>query len=111
LYKLVVIAGRESAPGFKLAGVDVVEVDEDVKKTRRLLVDFINDDSIGVIAIEEDLAVAIDDQLRNRIDKLYRPVVIPIPSKKKIDMTDARTAYVRTIIKRAVGFDIKLGGK
>jgi V/A-type H+-transporting ATPase subunit F len=108
---LVVIAGRESAPGFQLAGVDVFEVDENEKNIRRLLVDFINDDSIGIIAIEEDLAGAIDDQLRSRIDKLYRPVVIPIPSKKKIDTTDARTTYVRAIIKKAVGFDIKLGGK
>ncbi len=107
MYKLVIITNSESAPGFRLAGVDVFEADK-TSDARKLIVDFINDDSAGVVGVDEDIMNEMDDQLKNRIDKLYRPVIVPIPSKKKVDLSDARTAYVQSIIKKAVGFDIKL---
>jgi V/A-type H+-transporting ATPase subunit F len=107
LYKVIVITNSESTFGFQLAGVDVFKANEP-SEARKLLIDFINDDQSGIIAIDEDLMEAIDDRLKNKIDKLYRPIVVPIPSKKKIDVGAERAAYVQSLIRRAVGFDIKL---
>lgn len=107
MYKLFVVTSPESSYGFQLAGVEVFEAPT-VADARKLLVDFINDDEAGIIAIDEDLMEAVDDRLKNKIDKLYRPIVVPIPSKKKIDVGAERAAYVQSLIRRAVGFDIKL---
>lgn len=106
--RLVIVTNPENANGFRLAGVEVFEAD-DWSKAKALLTDFINDDSVGIVGIDEDLMELIDDRLKDKINKLYKPVVIPIPSKKTVALSDARTAYVQDIIKQAVGFDIKLG--
>lgn len=105
--RVVIITDPESTNGFRLAGVETFEA-SDWDTARNILVDFINDDSVGIIAIDELLIAQIDERLRDRIDKLYKPVVIPIPSIKTVELSDARTAYVQEIIKKAVGFDIKL---
>lgn len=108
MHKLVVLTDKESSYGFKLAGVDVFEADDpDVAKKK--LIALINDDRSGIIAIDEDLMALMDERVREKIDKLYRPIVIPIPSKKKVEISDARPEYIRRLIRRAVGFDIKLG--
>jgi V/A-type H+-transporting ATPase subunit F len=108
LYKLVVITDRDSAYGFRLAGVDVWEADTP-QEARTQLVSLINDDTSGIIAVDEDLMAALDERIKEKIDKLYRPIVIPIPSKKKVEITDERPEYLRRLIRRAIGFDIKLG--
>lgn len=106
--RLVIITDPEVAHGFRLASVEVFEASE-WSKAKALLTDFINDDSVGIVGIDEDLLDQIDERLQDRINKIYKPVVIPIPSKKTVELSDTRTAYVQSIIKRAVGFDIKLG--
>lgn len=107
--KLVVLTDPESADGFRLAGVDVVEVKEgDRVAIKKKLVSLINDDDIGIIAINEDFTKSVDEGTRVRIDKLYRPIVVSIPSKKKLGSEDLRSAYLAEVIRKAVGFDIKV---
>ncbi len=108
MYKLVVLTDPETSHGFRLAGVDVYEADSP-ESARSRLIDLINDDRSGIIAVDEDLMAVIDDRLKEKIDRLYRPIVIPIPSKKKVEITDERPEYIRRLIRRAIGFDIKLG--
>lgn len=106
--RLVVVTDPETSTGFRLAGVEVFEASE-VDTAKKLLTDFINDDSVGIVAIDEDLIENVDERLRDKIDTLYKPVVIPIPLKKTVELSDNRTAYIQSIIKRAVGFDINIG--
>lgn len=107
--KLVVLTDPESADGFRLAGVDVIEVpEEDRVQIKRKLVSLINDDDIGIVAINEDFMGAVDEGTRAKIDKLYRPIVVSIPSKKRLDVGEARSTYLARMIRRAVGFDIKV---
>ena len=106
--RLVIVTNPETSNGFRLAGVEVFEASV-AEEAKNLLVDFINDDSVGIVAIDEDLMEEVDERLKDKIDKLYKPVVIPIPPKKTVEVSDTRTAYVQSIIKRAIGFDIKLG--
>lgn len=107
MYKLVVLTDPESAVGFRLAGVDVQEAvdSEDAKKG---LVSLINDDSVGIVAINEDFMEHVDPRTKEKIDRIYRPIVVPIPVVKKMELTPERREYLATLIRRAVGFDIKL---
>lgn len=107
MYKLVVVTDPENAHGFRLAGVDVVEV-RDPQDVRGKIVSLINDDDSGIIAVNEDFMAAIDDRTRDRIEKIYRPIVVPIPARKKIEVAEERREYLARLIRRAVGFDIKL---
>lgn len=107
--KLIVLTDPESADGFRLAGVDVLEVPEDDRvQIKRKLVSLINDDDIGIVAINEDFMGAVDEGTRAKIDKLYRPIVVSIPSKKKLVVGEARSAYLAKMIRRAIGFDIRV---
>lgn len=108
MYKLIVLTDRESSYGFRLAGVDVVEA-ENQEEANRLLSALINDDRSGIIAVSEDFMGGIDERLRRKIDRLYRPIVIPIPAEKRIQEESDRPEYLRRLIRRAIGFDVKLG--
>lgn len=108
MYRVVVITDSESALGFRLGGVTVV-ASGSAEDAKRQLVSLINDDTSGIIAISEDYMAAIDERTREKIDSIYRPIVVPIPSRKQLQETEERREYLRRLIRRAVGFDIKLG--
>ncbi len=108
MFKLVVLTKPESASGFRLAGVDVCEA-TDAESAKRQLMALINDDRTGIIAIDDDLMAEVDERVKEKIDKLYRPIVVPIPAKNRVEPSSARPEYIRRLIRRAVGFDIKLG--
>lgn len=107
--KVVVLTDPESADGFRLAGVDVLEVAEgDRVKIKKELVGLINDDDVGVVAINDDFMNEVDEGTRARLDKLYRPIVVTIPAKTRLDVGEPRTSYLAKMIRRAVGFDLKV---
>ncbi|MGE5623591.1 MAG: V-type ATP synthase subunit F, partial [Methanocella sp.] len=94
--------------GFQLAGVQV-RVADDVREARQQLVSLINDDQVGLIALDDALMEAVDNPLRERLDRVYRPVLIPIPSHRSAaEVSEERRQYIRHLIRRAVGFDIRL---
>ncbi len=108
MYRVVVLTDDVSADGFRLAGVDVV-VATDNDDARRILLDMLNDDTVGVVAANDAFVAALDERTQDKIDRLYRPIVVPIPSKQTVEVTDERRDYLAGLIRRAVGFDIKLG--
>jgi len=107
LYKLIILTDPDNADGFRLAGVDVVEADssEDARKKLARLVD---DDASGIIGINESFMAAVDERLRNKIDSIYRPIVIPLPIRETLHVEEDHRAYLSRLIRRAVGFDITL---
>jgi V/A-type H+-transporting ATPase subunit F len=92
MYKFIVVTDPDSAPGFRLAGVDVLEASSlDYK------------DDTGIIAISQDLMSVLDDKLLEKIDKTYRPIIIPIPPRLK---GVSRTSYIERLLQRAIGYNI-----
>lgn len=108
MFKVAVITDEDSALGFRLTPVETFVV-ETPEEARQQLVKLLNDDTVGVIVMNDDFLGAVDERLQQRIDKLYRPIVVPIPAKKSVEITEERRAYLAGLIRRAVGFDIKLG--
>jgi V/A-type H+-transporting ATPase subunit F len=102
MYKFVVVTDPDSAPGFRLAGVDVLEV-SGLDEAKKVIPPLIYKDDTGIVAINEDLMAVLDNRLLEKIDKTYRPIIIPIPSKVK-DIS--RRSYIERLLQRAIGYNI-----
>ena len=107
MYKLVVLTDPDNADGFRLAGVDV-QVVETKDEARRRLNDLIDDESSGIIAVNEQIMGAIDERTQKKIDSIYRPIVISLPIREQLHMGEDHRAYLSRLIRRAIGFDITL---
>jgi V/A-type H+/Na+-transporting ATPase subunit F len=107
LYNLVVLTDPETADGFRLAGVDV-EVATSPEEARRKLGDLVDDDSSGIIAVNESMMTVIDERLQKKIDSIYRPIVVSLPIKEMLHEEEDHRAYLSRLIRRAIGFDITL---
>jgi len=107
LYKLIVLTDAETADGFRLAGCDVA-VAEDPETARKVLASLVDEDDSGIIAVNERLMSAVDDRLQKKIESIYRPIVISLPIREKLEMGDDHRAYLSRLIRRAIGFDITL---
>ncbi len=110
MFKLCVLTDPDTATGFKLAGVDTY-VASDISEAKKILNTLINDDKSGIIAVNEQFLGAIDERTRQKIDTLYRPIVVPLPVKEKVLLPEERRTYLSHLIRRAVGFDLTLRRK
>ncbi len=107
MYKVIVITDAETADGFRLAGCDVQEVDGP-EMARRTLASLVDDDESGIIAVNERLMSAVDERLQRKIDSIYRPIVVSMPVREKLQVGEDHRAYLSRLIRRAIGFDITL---
>jgi len=107
LYKLVVLTDTEHADGFRLAGCDVVVADSP-EEARHSLADLVDDEASGIIAVNEAMMAAVDERLQNKIDSIYRPIVVSLPIKETLHIGEDHRAYLSRLIRRAIGFDITL---
>ena len=102
MYKFVVVTDPDSAAGFRLAGVDVLEA-SNLDEARKVIPPLMYKDDTGIVAVSEDFMAALDDKLLEKIDKTYRPIIIPIPARiKGIE----RTSYIERLLQRAIGYNI-----
>jgi V/A-type H+-transporting ATPase subunit F len=107
LYKLIVLTDEDTADGFRLAGCDV-EVAESEETARKRLNNLLDEEDSGIIAVNERIMAVIDDRTQKKIDSIYRPIVISLPIKEKLEVGEDHRAYLSRLIRRAIGFDITL---
>ncbi|MDZ4655791.1 MAG: V-type ATP synthase subunit F [Coriobacteriia bacterium] len=107
MYKLIVLTDTDTADGFGLAGVDVIAV-EGPEEARRMLNQLIDDDTSGIVAVNEAYMVDIDERTQQKINQTYRPIVITLPIREKLEAEEDHRAYLARLIRRAIGFDITL---
>lgn len=106
--RLAVAVRPEDALGFLLAGVRVEQVapGEEAGAFRRLLADA----QLGVLAAEEELLRAAPARLLARARQRGVPVVLPFSLPRRLGEEGPGRAYVAALIRRAVGYGVKLGG-
>ncbi len=104
MYKFVVVTDRDRASGFRLAGVDVLEAGT-MDEARKVIPPLLYKDDIGIVAVNEEFMLSLDEKLMDRIEKMHRPLIIPIPSKSK--EVDRRT-YIERLLRKAIGYNIVL---
>lgn len=104
--RLVVIASPGLSAGFALAGVPVFEA-RDGADAAEQIEQLVDDQSAGVVVIDEPLYRDIPEEIRRDLDRSALPVVIPVPGP---DWTKEATAheYIVEILRRAIGYRVKL---
>lgn len=107
MYRVVVLTDSDTADGFRLAGVDVDIVDNP-EVARARLASLLDDDETGIIAVNERMMSAVDERIQRKIDSIYRPIVVSLPIREKLEMGEDHRAYLSRLIRRAIGFDITL---
>ncbi|MBI4651458.1 V-type ATP synthase subunit F [Candidatus Desantisbacteria bacterium] len=113
MYKVVVITDKNTVYGFRLAGIEGYEA-ETPEEAKKILVSLLNDDTIGIIGLNEGFVSAIDQRTQEKIDSVYRPIVVALPVREKLDLDElgqAKRSYLARLIRKAIGFDITLGKK
>jgi V/A-type H+-transporting ATPase subunit F len=105
---LAVAVRPGDALGFRLAGVAVEEVPTGGEPSafRKLL----SDPRAGVLAVEEELLRAAPERLLRRARERGLPVILPFALPRRIGEEGRGRAYVAALIRRAIGYGVKLGG-
>lgn len=104
MFRFVVVTDMDRAVGFRLAGVEVFEA-ADGEAARKTVPPLLYKDDIGIVAVNEEYLLSLDEKLMDRIEKMHRPIVIPIPARSRsLD----RASYVERLLKKAIGYNIVL---
>ena len=95
------------ALGFRLAGAEVEEVapGEEAARFRSLLLE----PQLGVLAVESELLAAVPEALVRRAATRGLPVLLPFALPRRYAEPGRGEAYVAALIRRAIGYHIKLG--
>ena len=102
MYKFIVVTDPETAPGFRLAGVDVVEAGS-VEEARSLIPPLLFRDDTGIVAVNEEFMASLDQKVLGKMEKTHRPLLIPIPSGA--GKGEGR-GYIERLLQRAIGYNI-----
>jgi V/A-type H+-transporting ATPase subunit F len=103
--RLVVLARPGAAIGFRLAGVPVVEAAQGEEPER--LREACAAAASGVVAADEDVLSAIPAEEQGRRPPL--PVVLPFALPRRWSETGRGRDWVAALVRRAVGYHVKLG--
>ena len=102
MYRFVVVTDPETAPGFRLAGVEVLEV-ASAAEAVSVIPPLLFKDDTGIVAVNEDFMASLDAKLMEKIEKTHRPIILPIPSRtRQINRVD----YIERMLRRAIGYNI-----
>ncbi len=102
MFKFVVVTDSDRAAGFRLAGAEVLEATT-AGEAKKIIPELLYRDDIGIVAVNEEYMLSLDEKVMDRIEKMHRPLIIPLPSKSK--EVDRRT-YIERLLKKAIGYNI-----
>ncbi len=104
MYRFVVVTDPDTASGFRLAGVEVIEASSP-QEAGKIIPSLLYKDDMGIVAVNEDYMAFLDEAVMTKIEESFRPLIIPIPTGSKgID----RTSYIERLLRKAIGYNITL---
>ena len=103
---LRIVTRPADALGLRLAGAKVEEVapGEEGSRLRALL----SDPAVSVVAIETTVLARVPEPLLERAAERGLPVVLPFTLPRKLSEAAEGRAYVAALIRRAIGYHVKL---
>ena len=107
MYKMVVITDNHTADGFRLAGVEVLVADTPAQAQASIIA-CMQDDTVGIIALDARLDAALDERIDRKLERLYRPLLIMLPLGETIDNEVLAQKRLNRLIRKAIGFDVTL---
>ena len=107
--KVAILTDAESAPGYRLAGVDVA-VAADATEARTVLVRMIQEGDATLIGVSEALLPDPYQVVRREMHGRDLPVLLAIPSPLSAGMErgEEAVAFMRRLILSTMGYEIKL---
>ncbi len=105
----LVITFPDTSAGFRLAGIEVKEVPED-QDIQVLLHSLAESGDYGLLAVEERLLAKVPDEILRRIRKKGIPVIVPIDTPRSWDGEAERETYILRLIRKAIGYQVKIKG-
>jgi len=103
-----VIARPDAAVGFRLAGVEALAA-AGAAEAERLLGACIAAGEAALVLVSQDLLEGFSPAMRARLDRLGLPLVIPIPIGDGWGREERSEDYILGVIRRAIGFQVKIG--
>ncbi len=105
--KMLILTDSETATGFRLAGVEVREADNTT--AQKALEETIQSDNYGLVVVDESLIVDPIKSSERAMRGRSLPVILPMQGLGTAfgESDDARE-YMKELVRRAIGFDIKL---
>lgn len=106
--RLVVVSNASLADGFRLAGPETIIARPGPDAAAALRAVTLEGD-VGLVLVTVDLWESVDERLRGLLERLPRPVVLPIPAGGAAGVAERRQ-LIGEMLQRAIGFRIELTG-
>jgi V/A-type H+-transporting ATPase subunit F len=104
MYRFIVVTDPDTAAGFRLSGVEVMEA-ADFQEARKIIPPLLLRDDTGIIAVNEEYIQFLDEKLIARIERTYRPIILPIPVHFR---GGTGPGYLERLLRRAIGYNVVL---
>lgn len=104
--RLAVITDSATATGFRMAGVDTFEVADNAQLQCKLA-ELVATGDYGLIAVNQDLASDLGEEVHRAMKSRALPVILPFPVPKG-GTVESGEAYLNKLVKDAIGFYVKL---
>lgn len=102
-----VIAEADAVVGFRLAGVEA-EAASGPGEAERLLRERISGGETAIVLVSQGFLDGFSESMRRRLERLGLPLVVPIPISPGWWREGRGDDYVLGIIRRAIGFQMKI---
>lgn len=107
MHRMVILTDSETATGYRLAGVEVREAVKD--GASGVLDELIESGDYGLVVVDEGLVPNPVEASERSMRGRELPVILPVPSlSASFGEGDDATAYMKELVRNAIGFDIKL---
>jgi V/A-type H+-transporting ATPase subunit F len=101
-----VVCRPVTAPGFALAGLPVDAVAEG-SDAAAVLAPLLVRPEVGAVLLEESIYESLPPDLKRRVDRSPRPVVVPFPGPAWRGAGSAEARVVE-LLRRAIGYRVRL---
>ncbi len=107
MYNITAIVPKGEGTGFTLAGIRTIEAINGDEAASILTEEFNNEEN-GIILFDEDWLENLSESMLKKIDESSVPLVVSIPVITKWEYAYDSSVKIENIIRRAVGYRIKL---
>lgn len=108
--ELLIITDSNTAPGFRLAGVDCLVGDEELVGDRlaATLFDIAGSGSVGLIGVDDRYYRTLPEVQLKRLQKMGYPVILSLDIPRRWEEKGGGGSHIASLIRRAIGYQIKI---
>lgn len=100
MFKIIALGGSEFTLGFRLAGIETVEISEEKKKEPQgYFEELFIDEGLGIIITDDKTMGALPEHFRADVEARVKPVTVMLS-------TAASQETLRKQIKKSIGVDL-----